>query len=88
MAGKKKEEVKCPFCGKLGHRTKVSKACLNHHEWLDASGKIEGKLGKGTDSKPGSGSVVGQTGDEKVPTMHVAQMAPLTHQLSPAVDPD
>jgi hypothetical protein len=25
---------KCPFCGKLGHKTKRSKACDYHHEWV------------------------------------------------------
>lgn len=24
----------CPFCSKPGHKTKIAKACLKHHEWL------------------------------------------------------
>lgn len=27
----------CPFCKKAGHKTKIAKACLRHHEWLDAN---------------------------------------------------
>jgi hypothetical protein len=27
----------CPFCKKPGHKTKIAKACLLHHEWLDAN---------------------------------------------------
>lgn len=25
----------CPYCKKPGHKTKIAKACLLHHEWLD-----------------------------------------------------
>ncbi len=27
----------CPYCKKPGHKTKIAKACLKHHEWLDAN---------------------------------------------------
>ena len=29
------KDVVCPFCKKSGHKTKIAKACLMHHEWLD-----------------------------------------------------
>jgi hypothetical protein len=25
---------RCPFCSKPGHKTKIAKACLKHHEWM------------------------------------------------------
>ena len=24
----------CPFCNKPGHKTKIAKSCLKHHEWM------------------------------------------------------
>jgi hypothetical protein len=27
----------CPYCNKQGHKTRIAKACLKHHEWLDAN---------------------------------------------------
>jgi len=29
------KDVVCPFCKKKGHKTRIAKACLRHHEWLD-----------------------------------------------------
>lgn len=28
----------CPYCHKTGHKTKIAKACLKHHEWEAANG--------------------------------------------------
>jgi len=29
------KDVVCPFCKRTGHKTRIAKACLKHHEWLD-----------------------------------------------------
>jgi hypothetical protein len=31
------KNIICPFCKKLGHKTKIAKSCLFHNEWLDAN---------------------------------------------------
>eukprot|EP00537_Pseudo-nitzschia_pungens_P005472 CAMPEP_0172362618 /NCGR_PEP_ID=MMETSP1060-20121228/6197_1 /TAXON_ID=37318 /ORGANISM="Pseudo-nitzschia pungens, Strain cf. cingulata" /LENGTH=522 /DNA_ID=CAMNT_0013085169 /DNA_START=374 /DNA_END=1942 /DNA_ORIENTATION=+ len=42
------KDVVCPFCGKTGHKTKISKACLKHHEWLDVNGSSSSSLSEKT----------------------------------------
>ena len=32
--------VVCRFCGKTGHKTRIAKACLKHHEWLDVNANV------------------------------------------------
>jgi hypothetical protein len=34
--GPSQKEVVCPFCQKTGHKTRIAKSCLFHHQWLDA----------------------------------------------------
>eukprot|EP00934_Nitzschia_sp_Nitz4_P007780 Nitzschia sp. Nitz4//scaffold6_size259037//200548//201864//NITZ4_001107-RA/size259037-processed-gene-0.89-mRNA-1//-1//CDS//3329556992//7770//frame0 len=29
------KNIVCPYCNLPGHKTKIAKACLRHHEWLD-----------------------------------------------------
>jgi hypothetical protein len=36
------KDIVCPFCNKIGHKTRIAKACLLHHQWLDA-GKSDEK---------------------------------------------
>uniref|UniRef100_A0A7S4AL70 DUF6824 domain-containing protein n=1 Tax=Pseudo-nitzschia australis TaxID=44445 RepID=A0A7S4AL70_9STRA len=36
--------VVCRFCGKTGHKTRIAKACLKHHEWLDVNANVDVNL--------------------------------------------
>mmetsp|Transcript_7000 Transcript_7000/g.14429 ORF Transcript_7000/g.14429 Transcript_7000/m.14429 type:complete len:302 (+) Transcript_7000:161-1066(+) len=60
-ANKKKvvrnKDVVCPFCKEKGHKTRIAKACLRHHEWLDINSStftkeaMSGIQNTGTDNK-------------------------------------
>ena len=60
-ANKKKvvrnKDVVCPFCKKKGHKTRIAKACLRHHEWHDVNSSsstkeaVSGIQNTGTDNK-------------------------------------
>lgn len=41
------KEVVCPFCQKSGHKTRIAKDCLFHHQWLDAGKSNENSASGG-----------------------------------------
>lgn len=47
----------CPYCNHPGHKTRIAKACLKHHEWLDAN-------------TPGQQPAVSENGDSVSPPTH------------------
>jgi hypothetical protein len=34
--GPTQKDIVCSLCKKTGHKTRIAKACLFHHQWLDA----------------------------------------------------
>jgi len=36
-----KNDNLCPFCNQPGHKTKIAKACLEHHEWMAAADTVK-----------------------------------------------
>lgn len=44
------KEVVCPFCQKSGHKTRIAKDCLFHHQWLDAGKSNENSASGGRPS--------------------------------------
>jgi hypothetical protein len=52
----------CPYCKKQGHKTKIAKACLKHHEWLDANaGSENAAAGQAVEIEP-SGHAAAEIG--------------------------
>jgi hypothetical protein len=58
----------CPFCKKAGHKTKIAKACLLHHEWLDANSGREA----------GENEANGENQDKNASTEDIAEKEPLS----------
>ncbi|KAG7338602.1 hypothetical protein IV203_029776 [Nitzschia inconspicua] len=54
--GPSQKDIVCPFCKKIGHKTRIAKACLFHHQWLDA-GKPNGN-GADINQNPTSSPVI------------------------------
>jgi hypothetical protein len=53
----------CPYCKKMGHKTKIAKACMLHHEWVaENSAKTNGAW---TDGKYNGAYVVSGGAEEE-----------------------
>jgi hypothetical protein len=75
--GPSQKDVVCPFCQKTGHKTRIAKTCLFHHQWLDA--------GKTNSSAPSSNpeseapAATSLTHSVHAPAKNVAKAASAQH---------
>jgi hypothetical protein len=84
-SGPTQKDVVCSLCKKTGHKTRIAKACLFHHQWLDAGRsnestpycnpvhKLNGTATAGTHPSPTSGAPTKQS--VKLPSIEAGNEA-------------
>jgi hypothetical protein len=70
------KNIVCSFCKKIGHKTRIAKACDFHHQWLDAGKLSESSTAVGA----GAQASADNSGNEIADALPEGESAPYTKE--------